>query len=182
MTVDYETVGDSALAGNDFEAISNTLTFSPGQTTQSVSVMVTGDTEDEGDERFSVQFSNASNADILDTQASGTIVDDDSARLSQSPGPRAVEGDSGTKPAVFTAMLSTPAAYVVSVEYEFYPGFGGSGAKAGQDHIDSPGVLKFQPGETVGTYSVQIIGDTETELDEVFGSRILRTYPKNKLT
>ena len=77
-TVDWTTADGTALAGNDYTAASGTLTFSPGDPlTQTVSVLVLGDTIDELDETFKVNLSNATNATILDGQGLGTILDDD---------------------------------------------------------------------------------------------------------
>jgi hypothetical protein len=49
---------------------------------------------------------------------------------------------------------------------------GDSGAVAGVDFVDTSGTLTFQPGETVQSINVQIIGDTESELDEIFSTLI----------
>ena len=78
VTVDYLTGDDTAHAPDDYTATSGTLTFSPGETTQNVLVDVTGDILEEGDETFTVQLTNPSDAVVLDGAAGvGTIVDDD---------------------------------------------------------------------------------------------------------
>ena len=43
-TVHYATANGSATAGQDYGAVSGTLTFAPGQTVQYISVPVYGDT------------------------------------------------------------------------------------------------------------------------------------------
>ncbi|MBP0003767.1 MAG: hypothetical protein J7642_08605, partial [Cyanobacteria bacterium SBC] len=43
VTVDYATADDTALAGEDYTAQSGTLTFAPGELTQSISIDVLGD-------------------------------------------------------------------------------------------------------------------------------------------
>jgi parallel beta-helix repeat protein len=174
VTVDYATVNGSAVSGSDYTAVANSLTFAAGETSQQITVPVTGDNVDEGSsETFTIQLSGASNANIDDAQGSGTITDDDTARLSQTVGPQVLEGDSGTTAAVFTISLSTPAAFVVTVDYEVNAGIGDSGAVAGVDFVDNTGgTLTYQPGETSQTFTVQVIGDVETELDEVFSTLI----------
>jgi CSLREA domain-containing protein len=56
---------------------SGTLIFQPGETSQTITVNVAGDTIVEPDEGFTVTLSNASNAEIIVATASGTILDDD---------------------------------------------------------------------------------------------------------
>ena len=171
VTVDYVTVDDTAVAGSDYTAVAGTLTFAIGETSQQIIVPIIGDNVDEGSsESFIVQLSGATNANIAAAQGSGTITDDDTARLAHGLGPSVLEGDSGLTPAVFTATLSTPADFIITVDYAVSSGFGDSGAKEGIDFQAASGTLTFQPGETVQTYSVQIIGDTISEEDEVYSS------------
>ena len=53
VTVDYATQDGTATAGQDYQAKSGTLTFD-GTTTRTITVPVSGDTNVEGDETFSV--------------------------------------------------------------------------------------------------------------------------------
>src|SRR5262249_42945330 len=62
VTVNYATADGSAAAGSDFEAVSGTLTFNPGESSQTITVLVDGDTRDEFDEGFSVILSSPANA------------------------------------------------------------------------------------------------------------------------
>ncbi len=173
VTVNYDTVSGSAAAGEDYTAVSDTLTFTPGQTSGQIIVPVIGDDVDEGDsEAFTVQFSAPVNANIDDGVGNGTITDDDSASLSHELGPQVLEGNSGLTPAVFTVTLSTPADFVITVDYAVSSGFGDDGAQEGSDFISTPGTLTFQPGETVQNYTVQVIGDTIAEADEHYSSLI----------
>ena len=73
---------------------------------------------------------------------------------------------------MFTVTLSTPAAFVVTVDYEVNSGVGDSGAVAGVDFVDTSGTLTYQPGETAQFINVQVIGDTDSELDEIFSTLI----------
>jgi len=56
---------------------SGTLTFDPGETSQTVTVAVVGETLDEPDETFFVNLSSPVNAEIVDGQGVGTIVNDE---------------------------------------------------------------------------------------------------------
>ena len=77
VTVDYETADRTATAGEDYEAMSGTLTFESGQTTTSVQVRVLDDSHDEGEETLTLVVTNASNARIHDGEALGIIVNSD---------------------------------------------------------------------------------------------------------
>jgi hypothetical protein len=78
VTVDYSTADGTALAGSDYRAKSGTLTFAPGQRTKTIAIVVYGTDKEEFDEYFFVNLSNPSeNADLLEWQGVGTIVNDD---------------------------------------------------------------------------------------------------------
>ncbi len=174
VMVDYATVDGTAVAGSDYTATNGTLTFTAGETSKQITVPILHDTYDEGgDETFTVQLSNQTNANLADATGQATITDNDTATLSQNVGPSVMEGDSGTTPAVFTVSLSTPAAFVVTVDYAISDGFGDTGAKFGSDFTGTvTGTLTFQPGDTEKTYSVDVIGDLDAEGDEIFSSLI----------
>ena len=173
VTVTYATVAGTASSGSDYTAANNTLVFQPGQISKTLSFSVLGDTVDEGvSENFTVQLSNPINATLADGQAAGTITDDDDARLSQGNAPEVLEGNSGFTPAVFTITLSTAANFTVTVDYDTSSGIGSNGATAGQDFVPISGTLTFQPGVTARTFTVQVIGDTLPESDELFWSSI----------
>ena len=73
VTVDYATSDGSAEAGDDYTAKSGTLTFNAGTTSNTISVSITDDSENEGDETFTVTLSNASGANLGTSSATGTI-------------------------------------------------------------------------------------------------------------
>jgi uncharacterized repeat protein (TIGR01451 family) len=76
-----------------------------------------------------------------------------------------IEGNSGTTPALFTVRLQPPnATLTASVDYQVF----GLTAVAGLDFIASQGTLTFRAGETQKTITVQVIGDTANEGDELF--------------
>ncbi len=83
VTVDYATSdgagASAAVAGQDYEARSGTLTFAAGETTQTVSVPVVQDSHDEGEETFTLTLSNPAggNAWLADALATGMIVNTD---------------------------------------------------------------------------------------------------------
>ena len=77
VTVGYATGDGSARAGEDFTETSGTLTFAVGETVESVVVPLLDDAKDEGEETFTLTLANVSGARIADSQAVGTIVNDD---------------------------------------------------------------------------------------------------------
>ncbi len=79
VTVSYTTTDGTATAGTDYVAKSGTLTFNPGQTTQTITVNVNGDTAVEPTKMFFVDLSGPSNATIAVRRGTGTIVNDDGA-------------------------------------------------------------------------------------------------------
>lgn len=169
VTVTYATVAGTAIPGGDFTTASGTLVFQPGQISKTISISVTGDLIDEGvSEAFTVQLSNPINATLADGSATGTITDDDAARLSFAGGPEVLEGDSGFTPAVFTVTLTTAADFTITVDYNLSSGVGTGGAALGEDFVAASGTLTFTPGVTLLTFPVNIIGDEQGEADEIF--------------
>ena len=75
-----------------------------------------------------------------------------------------VEGNSGTKTMDFTISLSDSSDSAVSVNYTTVNGT----ATAGSDYVASSGTLTIPAGQTSGTISVTINGDTSQESDETF--------------
>jgi hypothetical protein len=86
ITVDYTTKPDTASVGDDYTAISGTLTFEAGGSTQTIVISIKSDTETETDETFFVTLSNPTNA-ILGTpsKAQVTIVDNPGTDQEQQP-------------------------------------------------------------------------------------------------
>jgi hypothetical protein len=79
LAVRFNEQGDNPATSDDFAGgvfPSGTLTFAAGVTSQVITVNVSGDTEVELDETFTVTLSNPSNA-IITTAATGTIRNDD---------------------------------------------------------------------------------------------------------
>ena len=83
VTVNYATAdgtgSNAAVAGEDYEETSGTLTFAPGDTEKTVSVTVLDDAVDEGEETFTLTLSNPQGGDayLKDSTATGTIENTD---------------------------------------------------------------------------------------------------------
>ena len=167
VTVDFATFDVFDTAGVDYIPTSGTLTFDPGDQTRTIAVPVIGDTLYEPNELVFVNLSDPTNAVIADGQGAGIIANDDP------PPPQTlsiddvtvVEGDAGTTDAVFTISLSVPAAAPVSVHVSTNT----FNATADYSDLNLNGTeLTFAPGETARTLTVQVLGDTLDEPDEIY--------------
>ena len=77
VTVDYATHDGTATAGEDYTAITGTLTFTAGDTSKTVQVRVLNDIVDEGRETFTLKLSNPEGATVSDGEATATIANSD---------------------------------------------------------------------------------------------------------
>ncbi|MBK8066311.1 MAG: Ig-like domain repeat protein [Rhodanobacteraceae bacterium] len=160
VSVDYATANDSAAAPGDYTATSGTLNFSGGTVTQTVTVLVNGDTEVEPDEQFFVNLSNASGASIADGQAIGIVLNDD-----QPPPPIASIDDVTVQEPVssglaevlarFTVSLDRPAPGPASVRVRTQNG----SAQASADFDSNDFVLEFAAGDQSQTVEVYVRDD-----------------------
>ena len=189
VTVGYTTADGTAIAGTDYSVTNGSLTFTPGQTSQTIAVQVAGDRLDEFDETFFLNLSGVTNATITDAQGMVTIVDNDEAPLLSISDTTVVEGDAsllnvnlnatilatngqvviqegnnGVVYAVFTVSLSAPSAKPITVAFSTADGT----AKAGSDYVAVAGTLSFAPGQMTQTITVPLIGDRIPELTEAF--------------
>ena len=83
-TVDYRTEAITATAGSDYESVSGTLTWAPGDGDKQVDVTVKDDDVQDNGETFRLVLSNPSNGAQLHRTAAtaiGTILNDDSEGL-----------------------------------------------------------------------------------------------------
>lgn len=96
VTVIYASSNGTATAGIDYGSVSGTLTFAPGELTQTISPAVLGDTEVEADETFAINLSGAINATIADGAGQGTIQNDDATPVLASIAPASGPASGGT--------------------------------------------------------------------------------------
>jgi uncharacterized repeat protein (TIGR01451 family)/CSLREA domain-containing protein len=164
VTVSYVTVDGTASAGSDYQSASGTVTFAPGQTTKTITVLVNGDVTTEPDETFFVNLFNPSNAAISAAQATGTIKNDDPLPSITINDPSVVEGNSGTKNMIFVITLSDPSSTLISVPFSLAD----STATVGSDYLTNSGAFTVPPGAVTASVAVSIVGDTNVEPDETF--------------
>lgn len=88
VSADYATQNSSAFgspscsnSGTDYETISGTISFSPGNTSITIPVKICGDNSAEANEIFSLKLSSPVNAIVNSPQPVGRILDDDQLEL-----------------------------------------------------------------------------------------------------
>lgn len=188
VTVDYKTLDETATtADKEYVAAAGTLTFNSDQTSQTITVLVNGDSQLESDETFLLALSNATNGTIVDDRAIATIQNDDTGTdpNPNTPPPalptlsitdtRLQEGNSGTTNATFTLSLSAASSESVTVNYATADET--ATAADGDYTAVSLATVTFAPGETSQTITIAIKGDTTVESDETF--RLNLTNPQN---
>ena len=163
VTVDYVSANGSATAGEDYTAVSDTLTFADGVTSQTITVPITDDTLDESDEDFTVTLSNpGGGATLGNTIATVTIVDDDN------PGELAIDSaaqvDENAGTVTLTVTRTGGSDGEVSVDFATANGT----ATSGEDYTSNSGTLTFADGETSKTVVITILDDDIDEPNEDF--------------
>jgi hypothetical protein len=164
VTVGFATAAGTASAGSDFTTTSGTLTFNAGTATQTVTIPVAGDLLNEDDEQYTVTLSGAANATIADAQATGTIRNDDPVPSIAIADVAVLEGNTGTRTAVFGLTLSAASGRAVTVGYTTANGT----ATAGSDYTAASGTATFAAGATTASVGIVVTGDTVIEADETF--------------
>ena len=148
-----------------------TVSFAIGETTQVVTIDVTGDSDFETDEDFAVTLSNASaGTEITTASADGTIQNDDPhASFAIAPTDAIKdEGDASTTSYSFTVTRSGILSNADSVDWAV-AGSGVDPADAADFGGSFPsGTAHFAPGETTQIVTVDVTGDTTFEADEGF--------------
>ena len=167
VTVAWATA-DGTATDDDYTAAEGTLKFSPGDAlSQTIAVAITDDDVDEADETFTITLSEPSSSATLATaSATATITDDDDPPAVSVADSSAAEDDGFIE---FAVRLSQASGRNVMVEWATAADDeGGSPAKAGEDYLESLGLLVFEPGSREQTIRVQLQNDEEAEETETF--------------
>ncbi len=164
VTVDWATVDDGAVQPGDYVAGSGTLSFTPGDDSETVGVTVNGDVVAELDDAYRVLLSDPTNATLGDPEGIGTIVDDELLPVIDIDEPTNLEGDAGTAPMTFSVTLAHAAAWPVTVDWATAAGT----AENGSDYAPANGTVTFAALDTSETVSIPVGGDVTFEHDETF--------------
>ncbi len=167
ITVPYTSAGVSATSGVDFTAKSGTLSFAPGATSKTISIVTRTDLSVEANETFSVGLGAATGgAVVADAVGAGTMLDDDGgAGLRLAIGDVAIaEGDHGSVvKAQFTVSLNQPAGTTVTANFTT-----NAGSATSRDFTAKSGVVSFTATQTSKTVTVNVARDWIPEGDEAF--------------
>jgi len=178
VSMPYSIVGGpvpaaTILAGDDIEPNASTLAFTGGDESLPVNVIVNGDDRVENDESFKLVLGAITGpVDLVtaDTEADGTIVNDDQYTLTVSDNLGIVEGDADHD---VNFDISVDQAGDVDVTVAFmlmdWWDWPTVGTTLGLDYLE-PAVLQatIPAGQTKATVPITIIGDTLVEHDEEF--------------
>ena len=164
-TVQYATAPRTATAGDDYTAVSGTLTVPANTTEATITVPIIDDPLNENEESFTVTLSNPTGVVIFDATAVVAIRDDDGLpRFSVAPA-TANENDPG---AAFSVTLSHPSSQITTVQYATFD----NTARHPDDYTAVPGTLTVAANTTAATITVPIIDDRLDENDEQFTIRL----------
>lgn len=135
-TVDYRLTPVTAENDGDYVDASGRVTFPPGVSEMPITVTIVSDYLDEDEETFQVNLANSTYAILTASQATGEIIDDDTAGIRVRPGATLItseDGDSDT----FTVTLTSQPMYTVTVGTLITP--------AVEEIVITPTVLTFGP-------------------------------------
>ena len=177
VTVDYAANGASSTStggGVDYTLAPGTLTFNPGDTSRSVTLLVNNDNLHENDELVIVDLSSPTNATAGSPATHAyTIQDNDAPPSFAVNDVTMVEGNLGSSDFIFTVTKTGPTALTATVNYATSngmtnPAAGGVFCEAGIDYETKAGVLSFSPGDLTLTLTIKVCGDALSEANETF--------------
>ena len=168
VSVDYQSIDGTAIAGDDYENVSGNLVFADGEISKTISMTILDNLIYEPEEHFSVSLSNVQGGAILGvgSAAQVSIVDDD---LAPSAGVLQLSGSSYSVAeddisVILTVMRVNGSFGQISVDYSTVD----DTATAGEDYQVVSGTLDFADGETSKTIEVQLLNDVVYEGSEIF--------------
>jgi uncharacterized repeat protein (TIGR01451 family) len=166
--VDYVTADNTAIAPADYNAVATTtLDFAPGETAKQITITVQGDTLVEGNETYFVNLTSVVNAAAADSQAIGTIIDNDTAIVSIIPQDDGAEpSDDGHFVVTLTRQVVTP----LTVDYVI------SGtADNGIDYAPLFGLVTIPANAISTTITVNVVDDSVIENPETVHLTLITT-------
>jgi len=168
IVVPFQTRPVTALSGEDFQNLTDTVVFPPGITRTTLRIPLTCDLDDERDEVFEVLLGAPTNAVLSRARARGRILDDDPPTLTLAEFP-ITEGGPEARFAEFSVTLSSPSTEIVALDFQTLPGTAGEGS----DFLSVSNTLVLLPGSVSGFLRVPIVGDNVGEDTESFHIALL---------
>ena len=152
VRVSYQTQSGSATEGTDFVRTAGELVFVAGQTTKTISVPIIGDLIAEGDETFTVVLSAPVNATLNPnaTTGTGTITDDDVAKLTLSITPSTFSEGAGATAATGTVTRNTPTGAALTVNL----------SSSNTAKVTVPATVVIPANQTSATFALAAVDNT----------------------
>ncbi|WP_339682931.1 Calx-beta domain-containing protein [Gimesia maris] len=164
VSIDFSTVGQTATQSADFEQLSGTLTFAPGELTKSIPIVITDDEYTEMTETLLINLFNLQTASsdviLADSQSVLTIEYDDIAKVSVNN--ITVNESSGS--AVIQVTLDHPVSSTITLDYTTAD----DSASNASDYFGKSGTLTFLAGQQTKYVSIPILNDNLVEGNESF--------------
>ncbi len=176
VTVAFATalVTNEASSADFDTSAAGTITFAPGETSQTGPVDITQDDIDEPDELFSFDLDPASptggaSVDAAHKSANVTIVDDDDPPIISISGGEATEnaGGGGDK-VTFTVTLDHPSSTDITVDADTRDGTAVGSNTNGADYDNTNTSVTFPAGQTSRTFQVDTNNNNVAEPDQDF--------------
>jgi len=167
INVDYATVDNTAIEGEDYLASNGTLTFDAGTLVQTFTMDIINDALSEATETFTVNLSNAINqsgdiaANIFDTQATVNITDADAPPTITISGENVLEN---ATEAIVTISLSSASGQAISFEYTSKNG----SATSGEDYTAQNDSVSITAGDLSHEIKISLSDDDWYEGEEQF--------------
>ena len=162
-TVQFVTTDGTAVAGTNYVAYTNTLTFHPGQSVIPVPISLLYDARVTGDLTFTASLSSPSSDAQLTTPILTTVVIHDvNTGISFARATQNAYKTSGG--AVINVLCSNPATEPVTVNYAT----GGGSGIPGVDYTTTSGTLTFSGGATNASFIVPIIANNLVHSNRAF--------------
>ena len=168
----------SAEAGKDYTAIQNiTITIPAGEISAQASVKTLTDEIIEGDETMILNGTvTSSNTNNPSANGTGTITDDDYARITISDINLSEGNDGENTPFGFKVSLDQPDIVDITLSYSTSDG---NATVADEDYNSTSGTITILAGDTSATIDVNVIGDNKVEQDEDFYVTIAKVSDDN---
>jgi hypothetical protein len=161
-SVSYSVAGGNATAGTDYTGGSGTLTFAPGVTSASITLILLNDNVHEGNETVVISLSSPANATIGSPSTTTVTIRNEDAPPALQFGASAYAAGEGAGKATISVTLSGSTSLVSRVSYSV----AGGNATSGTDYSGGSGTLIFNPGVTTASFDVSIVGDAAVEGNE----------------
>ena len=174
-TVLYATEDGTATSGLDYTSLSGILTFPPGITSQTISIVIHNDVDPEGDETFRVVLSNPSSDAVLFSPPTATVViqvNDDAGGLVEFAATDQVlvtEDDGAVAEFIVRRTIGTFSELIVA--WQIVSNADGEIATA--DFQPAIGNVTIPNGQMEAVLTIQPFDDTLAEVAEIFTVELL---------